>query len=128
MNTDIWIDNHKDEIVKNLQELIKIKGVEDFSTSKENAPFGEGVRKTLDKALDIAGGLSLNTKDLNGYCGLIDAGSGDDMLGILCHLDVVPEGTGWDYGPYEAQIVDGQIFGGGTIDDKGPALAEIYDL
>ena len=92
------------------------------------APFGQPVKDCLDYTLEKAAGLGLNTKDLDGYCGLIDAGEGEEMLGILAHLDVVPEGTGWDHDPYGAEIIDGKIYGRGAMDDKGPAYASIFAL
>jgi len=128
MNTDFWIEQNKQNILNDLQQLIKIRSVEDHFSIGENAPFGEGVRACLDKALEIGRRLGFRTKDLDGYCGIIEAGEGDELMGILCHLDVVPEGTGWIFDPYEAQIEDGKMYGRGTLDDKGPAIAAIYAL
>ncbi|GAA3320337.1 hypothetical protein GCM10020331_030920 [Ectobacillus funiculus] len=35
------------------------------------------------------------TKDLDGYAGHIEMGQGEELIGVLCHVDVVPEGDGW---------------------------------
>lgn len=128
LNTDGWIDSHKENIVLDLQKLIHIRSVEDLSAAKKNAPFGPKVRECLDEALDIAKALNLKTKDIDGYAGIIEAGEGTEMMGILCHIDIVPEGTGWDEDPFAANIVNGNIYGRGTLDDKGPAVAAIYAL
>ena len=50
------------------------------------------------------------------------------MIGVLGHLDVVPEGDGWTYHPYGAEIHQGKIYGRGTVDDKGPIIAALYGL
>ena len=50
------------------------------------------------------------------------------MIGILVHLDVVPEGSGWTYPPYGGEIHDGRIYGRGAIDNKGPAMAALFAL
>ena len=50
------------------------------------------------------------------------------MLGVVAHVDVVPEGEGWIHPPYAAEIADGRIYGRGTMDDKGPAVCAIYAL
>ncbi len=50
------------------------------------------------------------------------------MICVLSHLDVVPEGTGWTHAPYGGEIVDGKMYGRGTIDNKGPAISAIYAL
>ena len=49
-------------------------------------------------------------------------------MGILCHLDVVPEGDGWDHHPFEAEIIDGVMYGRGTLDDKGPTISAFYAM
>lgn len=120
------VDNYKENIIESLQELVKIKSVE--TQAKEGRPFGEGVDESLKKFLELAENLGLKTKYVDGYAGHVEIGKGEDILGILCHLDVVPEGTGWTYPPYEAEIHDNKMYGRGTIDDKGPAIASLYAL
>ncbi|MBR5731485.1 MAG: Sapep family Mn(2+)-dependent dipeptidase, partial [Firmicutes bacterium] len=124
--TDNWIEEHKDELIGALCGAVRYRTVE--GAPEEGAPFGAAVRECLDYTLEKASSLGLSARSLENYCGVIDAGEGDEMLGILCHLDVVPEGTGWEHDPFGAEIADGKIFGRGTLDDKGPAFAAIYAL
>ncbi|MBR3301116.1 MAG: Sapep family Mn(2+)-dependent dipeptidase, partial [Firmicutes bacterium] len=124
--TDNWIDERKDQIVESLRSIVRFRTPE--AEAQEGAPFGPEVKACLEKTLGIASDLGLDAKDMCGYCGTVDAGEGDEMLGILAHLDVVPEGTGWHHDPYGAEIVDGKIYGRGTLDDKGPAIASIFAL
>lgn len=51
-------------------------------------------------------------------------------MGILGHIDVVPEGdlSGWKFDPYEGVIEDGKIYGRGTDDDKGATLAAYFAM
>ena len=65
---------------------------------------------------------------MDGYIGLIDYGEGEETLGIMCHMDVVPEGEGWKHPPYGGVIADDEIHGSGTLDDKGPAICALYAL
>lgn len=120
------VDSYQEEIVDTLRNLIKFKSVE--SKAKEGMPFGEGIDLTLRKFLETADRLGLATKNVDGYAGHVEIGSGEEILGILCHLDVVPEGSNWTYPPYGGEIHDGKIYGRGTIDDKGPAVASLYAL
>ncbi|MBQ2938352.1 MAG: Sapep family Mn(2+)-dependent dipeptidase [Clostridia bacterium] len=60
--------------------------------------------------------------------GYIEFGSGSELIGIIGHLDVVPEGENWTYPPFEAKIVDNKIYGRGSIDDKGPVIASLYAM
>lgn len=123
---DSKIDEMKDEIVESVQEIVRIKSVE--GEPGENKPFGEGVNQCLEATLAIAERLGLKNKNIDGYAGHVEIGEGEEILGILCHLDVVPEGSNWTYPPYGAEIHDGKIYGRGTIDNKGPAIAALYAL
>lgn len=55
-------------------------------------------------------------------------GEGKETLGILAHVDVVPEGDNWTYPPYSGTIADGKIYGRGTLDDKGPAIISLFAM
>ncbi|MGB9680369.1 MAG: dipeptidase PepV [Thermoanaerobacteraceae bacterium] len=126
MEINSYIDNMKDDLIKAVQEVIKIKSVQD--EPKPGMPYGEGVAKALDKALEIAQNLGFKTKNVDGYVGYAEYGEGEEMVGVLGHLDVVPEGDGWIYPPYGAEIHDGKIYGRGTLDDKGPIMAALFGL
>lgn len=118
---------NKNELIKNLQELIKIPSVhEETQNSKE--PFGKNTVKALNYILDLGQKLGFKTKNIDNYCGYIEFGSGDELIGIVGHLDVVPEGENWTYPPFEAQIIDNKIYGRGSIDDKGPVMASLYAM
>lgn len=64
----------------------------------------------------------------HGNYGYAEIGSGEQLIGILAHLDTVEAGEGWNYPPFEATITDGKIYGRGTIDDKGPAIASLFAM
>ena len=68
------------------------------------------------------------SKNLEGYAGHLEMGQGEELVGILCHVDVVPEGDGWTTPAYSADIRDGKIFARGAIDDKGPTMAAYYAM
>lgn len=126
--TDNWIDAHSNELIKALQQCISIKSERDDSTAAPGAPFGRGAAQCLAGTLDIAAAMGFSVKNLDGYCGIVDHGTGAELLGILAHLDVVPEGESWQYPPYAAQIHSGRIYGRGAMDDKGPAIAALFAL
>ena len=65
----------------------------------------------------------LVVKNIDNMAGHIEMGEGEEILGILCHVDVVPAGSNWTYGPFEGTVTDGKLFGRGAIDDKGPTIA-----
>lgn len=118
---------NKEEMIKNLQNLIKIPSVYENSSNPEE-PFGKNTVKALNYILDLGSKLGFRTKNIDNYCGYIEFGSGKELIGIIGHLDVVPEGENWTYPPFEGTIADNKIYGRGAIDDKGPAIASLYAM
>ena len=72
--------------------------------------------------------MGFRTKNIDGYCGYIEFGEGEDLVGIIGHLDVVPTDEGWTYPPFSGTIFDNKIYGRGAIDDKGPVIASLYAM
>ncbi|ENK1244954.1 dipeptidase PepV [Clostridium sporogenes] len=120
------IEELKEDLIDSTAELVKIKSIE--GEAKEGKPYGEGVATALEKALEISEKLGFKTVNVDGYVGYAEYGEGDDYIGVLGHLDLVPEGDGWKYPPYGAEIHDGKMYGRGTTDDKGPIMAALYGL
>ena len=122
-----FIKENKETMIKKLQELIQIPSV--YSESKNPLmPFGENANKALEYMLNLGKSLGFRTKNIDGYCGYIEFGEGEEMLGIIGHLDVVPSGDNWTYLPFSATIFDNKIYGRGAIDDKGPVIASLYAM
>lgn len=120
------INSQKTNIIKSVQEIVRIKSVEE--PAEPGMPFGRGVNNSLLYALNLAASLGLKTMNIDGYMGYAEYGEGDEVVGVLGHLDVVPEGSGWAYPPYDGQIQNNRIYGRGAIDDKGPVIAALYGL
>jgi len=118
------VKSYEENMINDIKRLVKIKSVEE--EPKEGMPFGEGPAKALNESLKIAEELGFKTKNLDNYCGYAEVGEGDDLIGILGHVDVVPEGGGWKYPPYEPTVEDGVIYGRGVNDDKGPIVTSLY--
>lgn len=123
---DAYIDSHSEEMISFLSESLHIPSVE--GTPEPGAPFGREVNNALLHMLGGAEKMGFDVTNMEGYAGCVDYGEGDEMLGILCHLDVVPEDTGWKYPPYSATIEDGKIYARGALDDKGPAVSALYAM
>ena len=129
INFNKYIEDNKELIIKKTQELIQIPSVLDESTISFDAPFGKEIKRALDFMVDLAEKDGFETAVDGGYAAHITYGNKDGkIIGVLCHLDVVPEGTDWLYPPYSAHIVDGKMYGRGTMDDKGPTMAAYYAL
>ena len=122
---DWWkqAQEREQEMIADLQMLVRINSVLDESTATEKVPFGEGPLKALNWILQQGNEQGMRVVNMANKVGYIEMGQGEEMVGILCHVDVVPAGSDWVHEPFGAQIEDGKLFGRGAIDDKGPTMA-----
>lgn len=120
------LDKWQQDIIKDIQTLVAIPSVE--SDPVPGGPFGPALKDAVNwmvKRAEELGFLPINDA---GYAVQVPYGSGGEPIGVLTHLDVVPAGNDWTYPPFAAEIHDGRIYGRGTSDNKGPAVATLYAL
>lgn len=122
------IDSYYDDILEDLQKLVKIPSVLDEATKEVNAPFGRNVRNVLDEVLEISKKLGFTVKDYEGYAASVKLGNEGQEVGVLSHADVVPADGKWETAPFEPMMIDGKMYGRGTVDDKGPLVAVLYAM
>jgi len=125
---DTILEGLRGPMINTLQEWIHIPSLK--ADPEPGAPFGTVLRQMLDKAMADCRALGFPTEVFDGYIGHADLGEGDDedALAILAHVDVVPVGFGWQKEPFGAQIENGKLYGRGSSDDKGPAVAALYAM
>jgi len=119
-----WLREHESDLLSDYRAMLRIPSVE--GPALPNAPFGEHNRAALDLALGMTQGWGWRTRDLDGYCGYAEFGTGDREVAVFGHLDVVPVGPGWKHDPFGAEIDGGYVYARGAIDDKGPTMAALY--
>ena len=117
MPLDKIVDFYRDKLIRSTQELVSIPSVK--GKPSKGKPFGEGINKALEYTLDLGEKLGFLVGNVDGYAGFIEFGQGSETLGILAHLDVVPEGEGWTYPPYGGEIHDNRIYG------EGPSITRV---
>ncbi|PWW26186.1 succinyl-diaminopimelate desuccinylase [Cytobacillus oceanisediminis] len=131
MNVLDWkkeVDKRKDALIEDAQKLLRIKSLLDEENATDHAPLGEGVKEALDFMLKLGEKDGFKSKNVGNLAGHLEFGEGEEIVGVLCHIDVVPEGDGWTSDPFGAEIRDGKIFARGAIDDKGPTMAAYYAM
>lgn len=122
------VEKRKDVLLAETQEFLKINSVFDEATITKERPFGNGIDQALSYLLNKAESYDFTVKNLDGYAGKIELGTGEESVGILCHIDVVPAGEGWTSPPFSADIRNGRIYARGAIDNKGPTMAAFFAL
>ncbi|WP_422122866.1 dipeptidase PepV [Planococcus sp. X10-3] len=122
MDWQLEAEKRQENMLRELQELIAIPSVLNTDATPE-APFGTEVKRALDWFLEKGRENGYQVKNVDNIAGHLEIGEGDELLGILGHVDVVPTGEGWTKDPFGGIIEDGKLFGRGAIDDKGPTIA-----
>ena len=121
---DLFFDRRRAAMVEDIRALVRVDSVK--GEAYPGAPFGSGPAAALDTALARREGFS--ARNVDGYVGVVDFNGAPTELGILAHLDVMPQGTGWTYPPFDVTEHEGRLYGRGTADDKGPAVAALYAM
>lgn len=121
-----WMAGREDEFVAALAPLIAIDST--TGDAAPGMPFGPGPAAALDAALALAREWGMKTWDDEGYVGLADLNGQEDLLHILAHLDIVGAGDHWDTDPFTLVREGDLIYGRGTDDDKGPAVAALLAM
>lgn len=122
------VESYRDELVRRLGVLVAIPSVQ--GEAEENAPFGKGPAAALDAALEMLAKDGFQTVNLDHYAGYAEMGSGEKLIGITGHLDVVPANKedGWNSDPYTMVQSDGVLYGRGVSDDKGAVVASMIAM
>lgn len=114
-----------DNFINDLFDILKINTIYNTDIS----PFGSGNIKCLNHMLELGKTNGFYTKNLDNYCGYIEYGKGKELIGILCHLDVVDVNIDkWNSNPFEPVIKNNKIYARGAMDDKGPLMAAFYAM
>jgi len=126
MNFKNAIETSVMPLAEDIAALCRINSVE--AEAEPGMPCGRGVAEALNAALALGEKFGFETENFDNYVGHIDFGEGEEILGILGHVDVVPAGEGWETDPWGGVITEDKIIGRGVLDDKGPLLTCLYAM
>jgi len=120
---DAWIDQHFDEEVAFLQELIRVPT---DTPPGNNAPHADATAVLLQAmGLDVekhpvppAEVAAAGMESITNLVVRRQYGPGK-TIALNAHGDVVPPGEGWTHAPYGADIANGNIYGRATAVSKG---------
>ena len=126
-----WIDEHFDEEVGFLQQVVRIPT---DTPPGNNAPHAEAVAGMLQAwgwtaeqhAVPEAQVRAYGMESITNLVVRRPYAEGGPTLALNAHGDVVPPGEGWTHPPYGAEIVDGAIYGRATAVSKGDFATYVF--
>lgn len=116
------VESYRDEMAQSLSRLIQVPCIRDAGDA---GPGPEGAQ-VLAVAREMSEQCGLTYREVAGQVGVAEMGQGDGVVGALLHLDVVPPGADWQHPPFSGLIIDGEVWGRGAQDDKGPTVSVLY--
>lgn len=126
-----FLDANQQQLLDDAMGLIRLNSVGEPYQPASPDPFGAGCRAALEEAVRLMKRAGLQVTGFDGYGvkgGLAGRDPSAGGIGFFAHLDVVPEGEGWSFPPYEPFVRDGYLFGRGAMDNKAAATAALYVL
>ncbi|UVW29630.1 M20/M25/M40 family metallo-hydrolase [Massilia sp. H6] len=126
-----WIDQHFDEEVAFLQQVVRIPT---DTPPGNNAPHAQAVAGMLhaygwtaeQHAVPEAQVRAYGMESITNLIVRRRYADGGPTLALNAHGDVVPPGEGWSHPPYGAEIVDGAIYGRATAVSKGDFATYVF--
>lgn len=120
-----WALDHQGEMAKDIIKIVNCRSVS--AQGEEGYAFGAGCKNCADlmAAIGKDAGFEIDNDDYYTLSVLMP-GKTEKEIGILGHLDVVPEGDGWHFEPYQAVEKNGFIIGRGSSDNKGAVIMSLY--
>lgn len=124
---EAFFEENEDAMIRDIMALVEIPSTR--GEPAENMPYGPGPYIALQKAAEMLEQYGLTVRNWDNRVITGDLTELESGLDILAHLDVVPAENNWTVcEPYQPVLLDGKLYGRGTIDDKGPAIAALYAM
>jgi acetylornithine deacetylase/succinyl-diaminopimelate desuccinylase-like protein len=126
-----WIDQHFEEEVAVLQQLIRIPTDTRAGQQCPARRCGGRAGAILGLAGREARGAAEQVRDygMQSITNLIvrrPYGDGGPTLALNAHGDVVPPGEGWTHDPYGGEVADGRIYGRAAAVSKSDFASYIF--
>lgn len=129
--TENWYQEvlqRKEDLLADLERLLVIPSVREDHLANSDCPVGPGPKQALDEFLKMADEAGFSQESFGNIVAHLEWGQGQELFGVMGHLDVVPVGDGWESDPFTPIYRDGKLFARGALDDKGPLVAAFFAM
>jgi len=122
-----YIQANRENILRDIASIVAVRSVRDEAL--EGAPYGAGVNAARDLAMQMCRDAGFDeVVTFDDRIAYAHYGDTERFLGVIAHVDVVPEGSGWFEDPFTLSFKDGYMVGRGVGDDKGPFILALWAM
>lgn len=122
-------DLDSNRIIESFQNMVKFKTISSYKWEEVDNTQFVGFRKYLVERYPLVNSkCKLDYIGPNGVVYYLKGKEPGEPAVIMSHYDVVEVGTKWLHDPFGAEIIDGVIWGRGTIDNKCTLLGAMEGL
>ncbi|MBD3175419.1 MAG: M20/M25/M40 family metallo-hydrolase, partial [Armatimonadia bacterium] len=121
------IDDGREEIVRLTSRLLAVESVRPEPPGGED-PIGAGCRECLELAADLCRQRGMEVRTHGDQVVVAEMGAGAENVAFAIHVDTVPAGDGWTHPPFGGVVTEGEVWGRGAQDDKGPLASVLGAL
>ena len=121
-----YFEEHTEDLIKDIAALVAVESAR--GPALPGKPFGKGPAEALALAERMIADAGFTAVNHENYVVTGDMNGKETKLSILAHLDIVPVGTGWTRPPLTLTREGNNLYGRGTADNKGPAVAVLYAM
>jgi succinyl-diaminopimelate desuccinylase len=121
------IDDGREEIVRLTSRLLAVESVRPEPPGGED-PIGAGCRECLELAADLCRQRGMEVRMHEDQVVVAEMGAGAENVAFAIHVDTVPAGDGWTHPPFGGVVAEGEVWGRGAQDDKGPLASVLGAL
>ena len=117
---------HEAAMKADLKAIVDVKSI--ASEPDGGMPYGKGVQRALETALELGRREGFKAVNVDNRIGYLHFGDEERFIGMIAHIDVVPEGEGWDTDPFGMVEREGYLLGRGVQDNKGAFVLCLYAM
>jgi acetylornithine deacetylase/succinyl-diaminopimelate desuccinylase family protein len=127
-----YIDQHKNDIIDLLKELVRFPSINDGDKNGDEGPVQQFFARAMEQAGfdNVVMAAYDEAKERPNIVATMKGTGGGRSLAFNGHSDVVPISypERWICPPFEPEIIDGRLYGRGTSDMKGGLAAAYYAI
>lgn len=125
-----FLHAHRDAILRDTVRIIQFQTVSGGDAAEQERYEAE-IPACFQWLAGRARDMGFDFEDIRGIVGIVSWDHPDPdapVVAIPCHIDVVTPVGEWTHPPFSGEMADGQIWGRGALDDKGPVVQVLYGL